>query len=88
MSQSEEIGRARAANALEHVTATEGVPMLVGEYTTSYAGDSITSSLAARFVDRHELTTGEKVQQFLDPESGALVIVPKNAPSGPGLGGD
>jgi len=78
MSQSEQVARLRAEKALDRVTGAESDCLMhVGEYSTSYGGGSITSSLASEFVKHHSIGTKATVTQFFDPISGALVVIPE-----------
>ena len=90
MAQTETIARMRAATALENVTDSGGDHVMhIGQYKTSYGGSSITSVLGDTFVRRHGLKRKEVVNQFFDPETGALVIIPEKATEDcPSMGGD
>jgi hypothetical protein len=80
MSQSEEFAKARAAEALCHVTQSNGDYLMhVGDYSPSPCGGSIRASLASQFIDYHDLDTGETVKQFFDSKTGALVIIPEQS---------
>jgi hypothetical protein len=83
MSQSKQVARLRAEEALQNVTGTESDRLMhLGEYTTSYAGDSISGVLGSQFVQHHGIGCGDAVEQFFDVKTGALVIFPGDcAPS-------
>lgn len=90
MSQSEEFAKARATEALCHVTQSDGGYLMhVGDYSPSPCGGSIRASLASQFIDYHDLDAGETVQQFFDSKTGALVIIPEQATDRvPSMGAD
>lgn len=69
MSQSQMVKRASEALNEESAVA-------VGEYTTSYAGSSVTASMAQEFCRYHGIETGHSVKQWFDYQSGALIILP------------
>jgi len=80
MAQSEQLAKMRAADALQNVTASgDDYLMHIGNYTTSFAGGSITATLGREFCKNHDLQEGDMIQQFFDAKTGALVIIPDSA---------
>lgn len=80
MAQSEQLAKMRASNALTNVTASEEEQIMhIGTYSTSWAGSSITATLGELFTAHHDLSDGERIEQFFDADTGALVIIPESS---------
>lgn len=79
MSQPAEVDKLRAATALSNVADMDQIPLFIGSYSTRPSGGSIDSTLGHRFCQHHGLETGDSVIQYLDQETGALVILPEDA---------
>ena len=90
MAQSEAVARARAATALRNVTDSgDNHLMHIGQFSTCRSGGSIRVTLGRQFVRFHDTGRKDMMNQFFDPETGALVIVPEGAESDcPSMSGD
>lgn len=53
--------------------------MHIGQFSTSRTGGSIRATLGREFTRFHGIGDKDKMSEFFDPETGALVIVPKGA---------
>jgi hypothetical protein len=48
----------------------------LNDYSTTLRGSSVSAQLASEFCDRNGISPGDSIEQYLDGETGALVIVP------------
>ena len=80
---SDRLAQARALEAIEEIKDRDDDSLMyVGEYLTDATNTSKRAVLAAKFAQYHSLDRGQPLNEFFDPVSGALVIVPKDDGSG------
>lgn len=72
-------GRQCASKARDRLL--DGGPELqyLGSYATSYAGRSTTATIAKEAVNRHSITETDEVLQWIDAETGAIIMVPTSS---------
>lgn len=66
----------RAVDAFQAFDNGDVVP--VGSYTTSYAGGSVTATMADEFCKMNGVEKGDELDYWFHYKTGALIILPKD----------